>query len=46
MGGPKHYPTGNPLIRGDDWGSHFRIEYAYGEGWPSHSVWKWFWEAV
>ncbi|EIM25735.1 hypothetical protein MicloDRAFT_00064620 [Microvirga lotononidis] len=45
MGGPWNIPTGNPLIRADDWGRYLRVEYAYGEGWPSHSVRQWFWEA-
>lgn len=44
MGGPWNIPTGNPLLRADDWGRWFVLEYA-PEEWPSHSVRKWFWEA-
>lgn len=46
MGGPWNIPTGCQYIRADHWGTHIRVEYAYGEGWPSYSVRKWFWEAV
>jgi hypothetical protein len=44
MGGPWNIPTGNPLMRADDWGTHFRVEYA-DRDWPSYSVRKWYWGA-
>ena len=44
MGGAWNIPTGNSLIRGDNWGSWLRLQYGLEE-WPSYSVRKWFWEA-